>query len=230
MTYRFARFRSFVCSSRGSTVAGFRPLRVIIAVSTLALVLAGCGAAPFNVSLLPFLPLESRQGVYPADLAPIDLAPLATELPNFSLHRIPLNTVQIPFELNAPVSPEGLQTARVELTLLGGVAPTSSSLSVLAETVVTLYLAPGTAQDRFSPLFAIPLGSVELGSTAQADLTGELSSSQIEYLKVGSLHVGLEFSGTEVSVTNNSAVAVLFEGFTWELTSLRIRGSAAFSW
>lgn len=115
------------------------------------------------------------------------------------------------------------------LTLVGGVSPPSDTLAVLSETLVTFYVAPGTAEDRFSSLYAIPLRRVQLGSTTAVDLTGELSPDQLEYLKAGTLHVGPVFSETEVSISNSEASPVSFEGLSWELTSLRIRGTATFS-
>ncbi|TFH05076.1 MAG: hypothetical protein E4H09_02610 [Spirochaetales bacterium] len=193
----------------------------------IVLCIASTGCAPtlpFNVSLIPFIPLENRTDEYTIDLGPIDVLPFEVVVPSFSIEQIHLNTVQIPFELNAPLSPTGISQALVEIGLSTEPSPDVPGLSVELQTDVALYIAPADADDRFTEEYRIPLGSVELGTRTSVNLAGQMGPDQLEYLKTETLLVGLEFDRTEASVTNNSEELYRYQGLTWVLTALRIRG------
>lgn len=186
-----------------------------------------CGSsAPFNISLLPFIPLASQSGLYEVDVPPVTIPAWVTVSPAFSIRNIPLNSVQIPFGLDSPLSTDGITSAIVQLSLHSGVSPEDSAISATIRTFVSFYLAPGSAPDRFASEFKVPLGLANLGTSASVDLAGNLGPAQLAYLAHGTLLVGIEFADTSADVSNTGASTYYFDGMSWQLTGLRIRGTA----
>jgi len=174
---------------------------------------------------LPFLASVARQGVYEPEMAAVTIQASDSVAPDFQIERLPLNDLQIPFELTTPMETERIVSAVVEVGLSSSIVPDSSEIDVTGQAEVALYVAPAGTQDRFVAAYRVPLGPMVLGTGSESLLQGELTESQVVALRSGQLLLGMEFSQTLVTILNQGGAVYSFEGFAWEITELRFRGS-----